>query len=439
MTIINNIEIDDIQYHRNTMKEAIVNNDPVDDKLHVVICISNPCLYARRYILIKEFMQRIELEEHDVVLYVVEYAYKNQRFIITNPKNPHHLQIRTEAPLWHKENMINVGIRKLLPPNWKAVAWIDSDIEFENVTWAKDTLKILNGTKDIVQLFSHCVDMNQRGETMNVFTSFGHQYIKGVPYSKQLVRFWHPGYAWACTRKAYEKMGGLFDKSILGSGDNIMALSIIQKGLNAINVESTEDYKDAVCAFQDRVKTFRLGYVPGVIRHYYHGSKKNRRYHDRWQVLLQHKFSPLLHIQYTTDGILIPSDQCPKELLDDIMIYFQDRNEDEFYQEDKKLVEMKKELSHGSVQSMIIEDTVRNILQTTPSSPLSIEIPTEEELQRNPDDLLCPPCPRPHKPLAWNTTQESDSENDIVDIDDVTPTISPWHWVGIWDKFIGNP
>lgn len=443
MTIINNIEIDDIQYHRNTMKEAIVNNDPIDDKLHVVICISNPCLYARRYILIKEFMQRMELEEPDVVLYVIEYAYKNQRFIITDLKNPTHLQVRTEVPLWHKENMINVGIRKLLPANWKAVAWIDSDIEFENVTWVKDTLKILNGTKDIVQLFSHCVDMNQNGETMNVFTSFGHQYVKGVPYSKQLVRFWHPGYAWACTKKAYEKMGGLFDKSILGSGDNIMALSIIQKGLHAINSGSTEDYKQTVCEFQDRVKTLRLGYVPGVIRHYYHGSKKNRRYHDRWQVLLKHNFSPNIHTIYTIDGVITPSKQCPRELLDDIMIYFQDRNEDEFYQEDKKLVEMKKEISFGSVNSMIIEETVKAILDNNLSSPLSIEIPTEEEIDNNLDDLQCPPCPTPYKSLAWNTTMnhgyESDSENEFVDLDDdVVPTIAPWHWLGIWDKFIGN-
>jgi hypothetical protein len=332
MTIINNIEIDDIQYKRNIIKEAILNNDPINDKLHVILVISNPCLYARRYILIKEMMQRFELEETNILVYVVELAYKKQRFIITSDKNPRHLQIRTETPIWHKENMVNMGVEKLLPKTWKAMAWIDADIEFENANWAMDTLKVLNGTRDIVQLFSHCVDMDQTEATMNIFTSFGHQFVKGQPYSKKLINFWHPGYAWACTRKAYEKMGGLYERAILGSADHIMSLCLMQKGLKAINPESTDDYKDSVAEFQERVKTLRLGYVPGMIRHYFHGSKKHRRYADRWQILLKHNFEPTQHLTTDKHGILIPTKECPKEMLDEIMQYFKERNEDEFYQ-----------------------------------------------------------------------------------------------------------
>jgi hypothetical protein len=332
MTIINNIEIDDIQYKRNIIKEALVNNDPIEDKLHVILCISNPCLYARRYILIKEFLNRMDLEESDVLVYVVELAYKKQRFIITEPNNPRHLQIRTEIPIWHKENMINLGVQKLLPKNWKAMAWIDSDIEFDNPTWAKDTLKVLNGTKDIVQLFGNCIDMDKNEEAMNIFTSFGHQYCKGLPYSKTIIQFWHPGFAWACTRKAYEKMGGLYEKGILGSGDNIMALCLIQRGLKSVNENSTEDYKNSIIEFQERVKTLRLGYIPGVIRHYFHGSKQNRRYHDRWQILLKYDYSPSAHVTNDKNGVLVPTKDCPEEMLNEIMEYFKERNEDEFYQ-----------------------------------------------------------------------------------------------------------
>jgi hypothetical protein len=331
MTVINNIEIDNIQYTRNEMKEAIINNDPIDNKLHVIVTISNPCLYARRYILMKEFINRMELEETNVVVYVVELVYKNQKYIITKPNNPRHLQIRTETPIWHKENMTNLGVRRLLPQNWKAMAWIDSDIEFENPTWAMDTLKILNGTKDVVQIFSHCVDMNQDYETMTIFTSFGQQFVKKMQYTKKPMNFWHPGYGWACTRKAFDKMGGLYDKGILGSGDNIMALCFIQQGLTAINEESTQDYKDSVLEYQDRVKQLRLGYVPGVVRHHFHGSKKNRNYGERWKILVNYNYAPSLHVTYDTEGILIPTPECPKEMLDEIFGYFQERNEDEYY------------------------------------------------------------------------------------------------------------
>ena len=226
MTIINNIEIDNINYCQNEIRNAIQNNDPIDEKLHVIAVVSNPCLYAIRYILFREFMKRMTLDESNIILYVVELAYGDQKFLMTEKNNPRHLRIRTKIPLWHKENMINMGVQKLLPKNWKAMAWIDGDIEFENTSWAKDTLKILNGSKDIVQLFSHAVDMSKKKEALQIFASFGYQYIKRNPYGKG-VNFWHPGFAWACTRKAFEKMGGLYDLGILGSGDNIMALSII--------------------------------------------------------------------------------------------------------------------------------------------------------------------------------------------------------------------
>jgi hypothetical protein len=182
MTIINNIEIDFIRYKKNAIKDAILNNEKIEDKLHVIAVISNPCLYATRYILMKEFIQRMENDDNDIILYIVELAYKEQKFLITNKKNKRHLQIRCDVPLWHKENMINLGVKRLLPKTWKAFAWVDADLEFENANWASDTLRVLNGCKDIVQLFSHCDDMNREEKTMRVFNSVGFQYEKGNPY-----------------------------------------------------------------------------------------------------------------------------------------------------------------------------------------------------------------------------------------------------------------
>jgi hypothetical protein len=363
MTVINDIEIDDIQYTKNEIKEAIINNDPIDDKLHVIAVISNPCLFARRYILMKEFINRLELEETNVVLYVVELAYGSQRFLITDKKNKRHLQLRCAVPLWHKENMINLGIRKLLPPDWKAVAWIDADIEFENPTWAMDTLKILNGTKDLVQLFSHAVDMSPTGEAMRIFTSWGYQYNKQLPYSKDPLNFWHPGYAWACTRKMYERMGGLYDKGILGSSDHIMALAFFQKSrISGLHPDNSADYKDSVLEFQRKIKNIRVGYVPGIIRHYYHGSKANRQYGERWKILVKYQYSPDIHITYDKNGVLVPTSECPKGLLDDILAYFRERNEDDIYK-NKNICEMLRKMGEDEVEDEDEDDDPTNMPQ----------------------------------------------------------------------------
>lgn len=331
MTVINGIEIDFIEYEQNDMKQAIINNEPIEENLHVIAVVSNAGLFARRYILTKEFLDRIDKEEPNVITYVVELAYEKQQFIITDSKNPQHLQLRVNTPLWHKENLVNVAVKQLLPKGWKAFAWIDADIEFENVTWAKDTLKILNGSKDIVQIFSHALDMDMVKNTMKIFSSFGYQYTKKKQYISNGNDYWHPGYGWAITRKAYERIGGLYEYAILGSGDNIMALSIIENGLKSINDESTDDYKDSILEYQRKIRTLRLGYVPGVIRHHFHGSKKNRKYNERWRILLDHNYSPTEHITRNNKGILVPTQTCPPEIIEKIKSYFFERNDDEGY------------------------------------------------------------------------------------------------------------
>lgn len=332
MTIINGIEIDDIKYINNEIKSAIKNNDPIEEKLNVIIVISNPCKYGTRYKLCNEFIKRIENEDSENVnLYIVELVYPkyNNNFYVTNMNNPNHLRLTCESPLWHKENMINIGVRKLLPNNWKAVAWIDADVEFENFNWALDTLKILNGCRDIVQIFSHAIDMDKDNNTMSIHTSFGYQYSKNRPYNSQGMDFWHPGYAWAITRKAYEKLGGLYELSILGSGDHNMAQSLLKNGLNSVNHQTTQSYKKTVLDWESKTNGLRLGYVPGVIRHFFHGHKKNRKYSERWQILVKNNYDPIKHISYDDNGLLIPTEECPKELLEDIMNYFIERNEDE--------------------------------------------------------------------------------------------------------------
>jgi hypothetical protein len=270
----------------------------------------------------------METDETHVLLYVVELVYGNQSFAVTQRNNPRHLQLRTETPIWHKEAMVNLGVKKLLPPGWKAFAWIDADIEFESPTWAIDTLKILNGCKDTVQLFSTALDLSSNLKSnMNIFSSFGYSYTINKPYTKN--ESFHPGFAWAMTRKSYEKIGGLYETGVLGSGDHIMALSFINQVQRANNSQYHPDYNDSMVDFQQKTKKLRFGYIPGVIRHYYHGKKINRGYMTRWELLKKHQFTPKEHLVYDSQGLMVPSPTFPVGLKRDIMRYFQERKEDD--------------------------------------------------------------------------------------------------------------
>ena len=316
---------------RNDIKAAICNNDPIEEKLHVIIVSTNACQYARRIQLSKEFQMRCEVEPN-IILYVVELAYGDHPFHCTQPSNPRHLQLRTKSPLWHKESMGAVAVRRLLPNNYKAFAWIDDDIEFENPSWAMDTLKILNGCRDVVQLFSHAIDMDMHENAMSIYAGLGYQHTKRLPMQKNsCINQGHPGYAYAITRKAYERIGGLYPYSILGSGDLNMAMSFLGKGLSTLSPEMSPGYRKSLHDFESKAKTLRLGYVPGVVRHHFHGHKKNRQYDTRWKILVKHQYDPYRDVFLNADGILEPTEHCSEELLMDILAYFKKRNEDDRY------------------------------------------------------------------------------------------------------------
>jgi hypothetical protein len=310
---------------RNEQTLTIRNCDPIEDKLNVIVVMSNPVQFRTRARLASEFIQRME-NEPMVRLHVVELTYSNTKFQITQRDNPRHLQLTTQYPLWHKENLVNCGVR-LLPVDWKCFAWIDADIEFENPHWCEDTLRLLNGSKDIVQLWSHCDDMAKDGSTMRIFQSFGYQLTKGRKMVTSGVNMWHPGYAWAITRTAYEHIGGLYDLSILGSGDHNMAMAAL--GFETLNGKTSDGYRASLSDFRHSANQFRIGYTSGTIRHHFHGSKKNRRYFDRWKILVKYQYDPALHVQRDENGILIPTPSCPPALLRDILGYFRERNEDE--------------------------------------------------------------------------------------------------------------
>ena len=277
----------------------------IEENLHVLAVYSNPCEWARRLELTLQFIEQMN-NEKNVILYVVELAYGNQKHKVTNKENPRHLQLQCDTPMWHKENLINIGVKKLLPQNWKAFAWIDADIKFEDPDWAKDALSILNGDKHIIQLFSSIDRLDKEGN---------------VSSSESVVI--NPGFAWACTRQTYEKIGKLHDFSIVGGGDTIMCDVIKNK-----NIELGFNSK-SVTYHLKRYEGLKYGNLYGTIIHYYHGTRMTRSYYNRLLITKYFNFIPENHLCYNEDGLLVPTKSFPEGMANEIMVYFRSRKEDD--------------------------------------------------------------------------------------------------------------
>jgi hypothetical protein len=336
------VELDDIiLVNENNIKQGINNkillnqslksSEKIDDTLHIIAIISNVCEYRRRWQLMKEFIDRMTYVQN-IKLYIVELAYADQEYVITERDHPNHLQLRTENTLWHKENMINIGIKKLLPNDWKAVAWIDGDIEMEDNEWVINTLKVLKNF-DIVQLFTICLDLDEKENPMNIWQSFGYKYCNGKYFNHERgLNYWHCGYAWACTRDFYEKMNGLYDRGILGSGDYILS-QIFLGNIASLNNNLIDFKNDIINHYKNILdEKVKVGYIPSIIKHYFHGSKKNRKYVERNNILKEISYNPFIHVTYDNNGILINTDKMDNECLTKIKNYFYERNEDEYYE-----------------------------------------------------------------------------------------------------------
>ena len=268
------------------------------EQLYVVLPYFNYCKFQRRRELFVEFVNEI-------------HKTKGIRIVISEclgpaplPKLPvwKHLKFKTDNHVWIKENIINLAIGRL-PDDWKYVAWIDADIRFLNQNWVQETIEELQDA-DIVQLFRSAVNLGPNGEALKTDKGFAYM-AKGsgtVWTPTDRYGFWHPGYAWACTKYAWTHMDGLIDWAILGSGDRHMAMALIGRALGSAPGNINERYKKLLILFQAAVKDMKLSWVDGTILHFWHGSIENRKYRERWLILTENSFDPIADIKYDKNG-----------------------------------------------------------------------------------------------------------------------------------------
>lgn len=318
---------------------------PIVDPLYVVTCITNPERYRTRYELYRAFEKMCA--DAGAILYTIEVALRDRHHEITDPGNPRHIQLRSPSQIWMKEDPINLVIRHHLPADARYVAWVDADVQFARPDWVNETLHQLQHFH-VVQMFSHAQDVAPgfdlgTGAVLNgPHTSFLCSYVEGVPRPKYLRdcgasgsggdagRQWHSGYAWAARRSALNDLGLLGDISILGSADHHMAAALIGMVERTIHGAMHPTYKAYWQRWQDRAEKYiqrNVGYVPGLLLHYWHGAKANRRYVDRWKILVEEKFNHELDLYRDFQGLLALTDRNPR-LRDRIRQYFRNRNED---------------------------------------------------------------------------------------------------------------
>ncbi len=324
------------------LPRAFSRPDRLDHPLHVVTVIFNSPRYRSRWKLFEDFQAQVE--HSGSILTVLEVAFGDRAFVVTQPDNPRHIQLRTWHELWLKENAINLAVQRL-PRDWKKVAWVDADVLFARSDWADETKHALEHWP-VVQMWSQLHDLNSNHELIGTMRSFGDYWLQHGPagpkdpcphYPYYLSRGYPgaPGLAWAMRREAWDALGGLIDCCILGAGDWYLAHALTGQAERVIRKDHP-GLSRKILQWQDRAARGRwqerpilgnLGVVKGAVMHYYHGDKKFRRYATREQILSRNKFDPDRDLKPDWQGLLQISDHVP-QLRRDIQKYFHERRED---------------------------------------------------------------------------------------------------------------
>ena len=303
------------------------------DELWVITSYFNPAGYQSR----RDNYQQFRAALADKPCLTVECALTDQSFELS----PSHdvVQVRAHDALWHKERLLNLAVAKL-PPSCRYVAWVDADVLFERPDW-DESAKALLDRHVAVQLFEKVLLLAAPTRpTQTIDRTRGIvATIAANPSALSAGRFdthGHTGYAWAARRELLDS-AQLYDACIVGSADHVMAHAMLFEpnspcvtrllGTNTPHLRHFHAWACRLQSISQQLGLSGLGFVPGTIRHLWHGSPIERRYFERNQRLRLLGFDPardLLAEPNEPWKLRDPDGPIARFLVD----YFAQRNED---------------------------------------------------------------------------------------------------------------
>lgn len=237
----------------------------------VAFCHFNAIGYKRPVENLREFQRR--LEEASIPFYTAEVLIAGREPDMPPPT----LTLRAESALFHKEAAWN-RLTAVIPTKYTKILFCDADILFQTPDWVDQCSTLLDSC-DAIQYFENRYNVWQGqpiGSNLKSFAFYAFHKKKNAYLSS------HPGFGWGIRRDFLDKLGGFYDRAIIGSGDQFFSKGLLDMkmpanlGWNSVLEESWAPYRKRAGSLKPRI-----GYLPGTIYHMCHGSVVNRKYCER--------------------------------------------------------------------------------------------------------------------------------------------------------------
>lgn len=297
---------------------------PSVNDIAVVTSFFNYCGYVAPRRNLRRWQR--QMTAHGLPVYGVEIVIPNCEPVTRGWIGWRQLTAPSGGLLWQKESAINLCVKTLHPRFTKIVA-CDSDVFFDNPNWLAETSAVLN----VVNACSpyrtaHWTD--KTGAVEMTRSSIGADPTGMIPAWRS-----HPGFAMAMTRDFWDASGpgGIYPHYIVGSGDTALGAALCKvdprkAGAKMFHVGNVLEH---YMKWYSKVRAWNTGlsYVSGNVWHEYHGSKENRQYVDRLNLMSE--LDPALHLRLNSDGLIEWTEHATTGMRQKAESYFSARKEDE--------------------------------------------------------------------------------------------------------------
>lgn len=227
--------------------------------------------------------------------------------------------------MFFKESLWNLAAASV---DADKLLFLDTDLRFSSPDVIRQVDELLD-LVDVCQPFGTAVWLCRDGKVSHARRGAAFALSRGY---EPTTRFYHPGFAWGLTRRAYEFLGGFFDRHVLGGGDIAFAYALDPRWVNVDLRQRVPDdahfwTSPSYESYRHRGASLclRVGSLENVdCMHSWHGDQANRQYTSRGS------FLPLgpgeeYPVRHRADGLLEWT--CAKAS-DAVERYFVSRRED---------------------------------------------------------------------------------------------------------------
>ncbi|NCT54402.1 hypothetical protein GW758_00380 [Candidatus Falkowbacteria bacterium] len=279
---------------------------------------------------------RENLARQGLKLLTVECALNDNDFELEPGDADKLIQVRSNSVLWHKERLLNIGLKNL-PADCDKIAWLDADIIFLDDSWAQEVAELLE-KYHFVKPFNQAIRLDKK-ETASVLLNNNlkelnldnrPQYNNSQYSVDQKNLIIYMSVFGLCARLDIMQKIGFYDCLIIGSGDMIISGAILGEKpyQNILPPALQKDIEKWTAKASNRVTDKGIAFISNSIVHLFHGRMINRNYSDRIKILKKRKFDPNQDLELNEDECLEWGSN-KKRMHRQVFGYFKNRNEDD--------------------------------------------------------------------------------------------------------------